>query len=703
MLLHGTQIEDGTIPGAKFTFTPGLEIDGSGNLDRTDIATVFTSSTNCASINSGTYVNTLTDGQGNLALGYGHEIRYGSLPNNNKMNVAIGAYNTISGGTGTSRGNIVLGRYQNLVGSGGGIIVDNFTFGYSMAITVNNGGTAEHNIIHGNNHSVTMQAGHDFSYNAVFGRTIGITTTAGGFKGFKYNLVAACGLMTGVDIAAGYINNTAFLSNASSGVASFDGAYLYNSLIAGNSGMTSISKLSNSAVIGTSLTNITHTGSSSWTRSAAIGTSSLTSTNRTIDNSLFLGLGAYTIGGNLANTVVAPKMKIGRGTSGALVTTGETHALGYNSANGDVVRIALPGAGGVFTKDARGNVYESDYGTTGASLYNSVFLGAKVQWAYNDNFEGSRNMFIGYHTPYEFASPTGTIDDNCFITLATYGQSIDIDSAVSAKYNFMVGRNEIDIAAGITGDMSYNVGISTMSSNYIDWDMAGSGVHDLYKNIQIGDNSAIRATASAAAGVHHNTIIGTWGGLLSLISDSQNNSIFGAENVQITGSSSGNVVIGVNSLTLTGLNNFADPATHMNRLYLNQGTGSGLPALVSGYSSLGIDNTTGEVGTFAAPSDLRLKNVSHSLNSFEAMGMIRNLNPVAFTWKDSVIAEGTENLERYGFIAQEVKDLREEFVHTAFERNGESYFGIKEKQFVPLIIAALKGIDERLNKLENKL
>jgi len=439
-MLHGSQVQDASISAAKLDFTPGLSIDGSGNLGRTDIANVFTGSTYCAAINSGAYVNILTDGQGNLALGYGHDIRYGSLPNNNKMNVAIGAYNTIFGGTGTSRGNIAMGRYQNLTASGGGIIEDNCVFGYSTAMTINAGGTGQHNIIHGGNHSINMSAAHDFSYNAVFGRTIGITTTAGGSKGFKYNLVAACGIMTGVDIAAGYINNTAFLGNASSGVASFDGAYLYNSIIAGNSGMTSISKLSNSAVIGTSLTNITHTGASSWTRSAAIATSSLTSTNRTIDNSLFLGLGAYTIGGNLANTVVAPKMKLGRGTSGALVTTGETHMLAYNSANGDVVRAALPAAGGgaFDTTATLENIYPTGSSPVFSTYGQKNTLLTSDRANYND-VAGYSNILGFYYAKITDTSSTNNTRHNTL--LSVYGELINDSAATGAKVkdNFITG------------------------------------------------------------------------------------------------------------------------------------------------------------------------------------------------------------------------------------------------------------------------
>lgn len=90
---------------------------------------------------------------------------------------------------------------------------------------------------------------------------------------------------------------------------------------------------------------------------------------------------------------------------------------------------------------------------------------------------------------------------------------------------------------------------------------------------------------------------------------------------------------------------------------------------------------------FNSTSDARLKT---NVGSLDGIGLLSNVNPVQFNWKDS-------GKKSYGVIAQEIEQILPELV-------GEREDGMKSVSYIPLIamlIDAVKKLDARVAELEN--
>lgn len=89
---------------------------------------------------------------------------------------------------------------------------------------------------------------------------------------------------------------------------------------------------------------------------------------------------------------------------------------------------------------------------------------------------------------------------------------------------------------------------------------------------------------------------------------------------------------------------------------------------------------------FNSTSDARLKT---SIESLDGIGLLSNVNPVQFNWKDS-------GKKSYGVIAQEIEQILPELI-------GEREDGMKSVHYIPLIamlIDAVKKLDARVAELE---
>lgn len=103
----------------------------------------------------------------------------------------------------------------------------------------------------------------------------------------------------------------------------------------------------------------------------------------------------------------------------------------------------------------------------------------------------------------------------------------------------------------------------------------------------------------------------------------------------------------------------------------------------SGNFTAGIITAT----DFNSTSDARLKT---SVQSLDGIGLLSNVNPVQFNWKDS-------GKKSYGVIAQEIEQILPELI-------GEREDGMKSVHYIPLIamlIDAVKKLDARVTELEN--
>ena len=128
---------------------------------------------------------------------------------------------------------------------------------------------------------------------------------------------------------------------------------------------------------------------------------------------------------------------------------------------------------------------------------------------------------------------------------------------------------------------------------------------------------------------------------------------------------------------------------------LRVGTSSSSPAL-------GEIRATNNVTAYYS-SDSRLKeNVKNIINPLEKIGSI---NGVTFDWTDKYIEEhGGEDgtfirKNDVGVIAQEIQNVIPEIV----TQRQDGYLAVKYDRITPLLIEAIKSLNEKVKKLENTI
>jgi hypothetical protein len=94
--------------------------------------------------------------------------------------------------------------------------------------------------------------------------------------------------------------------------------------------------------------------------------------------------------------------------------------------------------------------------------------------------------------------------------------------------------------------------------------------------------------------------------------------------------------------------------------------------------------------SWTGQSDIRLKDIDSEIE--DALNKVMQLRGVRFTWK----LDGTKKMQ-VGLIAQEVKEVLPEAVD--FEEGNEDYkMGVQYTDIIPLLVNAIKELNERLNK-----
>ncbi|UCD07891.1 MAG: tail fiber domain-containing protein, partial [Candidatus Aenigmatarchaeota archaeon] len=541
---------------------------------------------------------------------------------------------------------------------GSGNLVEN-------SITITGGTNALNNVVIGGNYSYLAET----QYNLQWGSSYIFSDTSQVASRIQKNII----LSWGSDIAGsdgtrvqycvqigGHDND---IGNTSTG-----NYYLFNSfLLGGNNNAINQVDVYNAGILGGQ--NNTVNG---HTDSVILGGNGITSTQ--------------------ATTVFMPKLVIGRGTGGALATTGATHSLGYNSTTGEVVR------------------------TTSSSTF----------WQPTTGLSSSYNVFMGQSAPTfstGYAFYNYAISANVFLTNNTTN-FVGGTSGLTALYNIFMGRNldvnhpggslsrglEYNLFMGVSNSITLGYTADFMQNNI--WNMSNSAwALDGYSYIKnnIASGSDIDVTGTRASGdFFDNAILGVTSidftiGALYAGRDIVNFGVIGSKNLNITNAASvsGGAVIGVSYASPTAFPIVSD-MVWLPKLKIGRGTNGAIPTTGATHY-LGIVSGTGEVvRSVAVASDERLKHITGELDLAEAMNLIRGINPIAFTW-DQDKFEDEDKGEVLGFSAQNVQSVRKELVHTIFEKDGNKYLGVKEKQLNALIIAALKNVDDRLTNLENKL
>lgn len=87
----------------------------------------------------------------------------------------------------------------------------------------------------------------------------------------------------------------------------------------------------------------------------------------------------------------------------------------------------------------------------------------------------------------------------------------------------------------------------------------------------------------------------------------------------------------------------------------------------------------------------------------DSLSLINKLQPVTYNWNDKAIELNeikSKDKKDYGLIAQEVDKIIPEVVGDMY---GGEYKGIDYIKLVPILIGAIKELNEEINELKNKI
>ena len=124
-----------------------------------------------------------------------------------------------------------------------------------------------------------------------------------------------------------------------------------------------------------------------------------------------------------------------------------------------------------------------------------------------------------------------------------------------------------------------------------------------------------------------------------------------------------------------------------------------------GTSTRRFDNIYATNSTIST-SDIRAKeNISPSTLGLD---FINDLNPVSYKWIDK--REGTDKPDQthYGIIAQEVIETLKKYGIDSLDdfggihRDGESYYGARYQEFIPILMKAVQELSEEVKDLKEK-
>lgn len=109
----------------------------------------------------------------------------------------------------------------------------------------------------------------------------------------------------------------------------------------------------------------------------------------------------------------------------------------------------------------------------------------------------------------------------------------------------------------------------------------------------------------------------------------------------------------------------------------------------------------GDVTAFGNISDKRLKNTITPINIQNALDIVNKLEPVTFTWKDSIANVSKRGTKDVGFIAQEVENLIPYAVSEFTDINTHEIFkNIKHERIIPYLVAAIQKLSKQIKDLQ---
>ena len=104
-------------------------------------------------------------------------------------------------------------------------------------------------------------------------------------------------------------------------------------------------------------------------------------------------------------------------------------------------------------------------------------------------------------------------------------------------------------------------------------------------------------------------------------------------------------------------------------------------------------------GNVTSYSDPRLKEDFQLVA--DPLGIIRKLDGGTFRWKDGIAHTQVKAGKRdYGILADQVEAVMPEIVTDSIEIDGDTYKTVSYEKLVPVLIEAIKQLEDRIKVLE---
>jgi hypothetical protein len=313
-----------------------------------------------------------------------------------------------------------------------------------------------------------------------------------------------------------------------------------------------------------------------------------------------------------------------------------------------------------------------------ASLYSNTTGSNNVGIGYaalNANTTASNNTAVGYQAGY--SNTTGAF--NTFV-----GQGAGYASTGNA--NTLVGQNAGTATTG-TNNAFFGAGAGVAVTSGASNTFLGSGL--------VGVNGSGSAVTTGSKNSILGNYSGNQGGLDIRTASNYIVLSDGDGNVRQTIDSSGNVLVGTTSASITNGGFWIAPGGGSSSAQIGHASGT---ASGNVYINFGLDVATiGSItqsGTTAVlyntTSDYRLK--ENIQDAASASALIDSLQVRQFDWK-------TDNThQRYGFIAQELVTVAPEAVHQPADP--EEMMAVDYSKLVPMLVKEIQSLRIRLAALE---
>jgi hypothetical protein len=384
--------------------------------------------------------------------------------------------------------------------------------------------------------------------------------------------------------------------------------------------------------------------------SGSVSSTNLVGTNATIASGLFTDANVTT---GTVGTLVSSNANVTTGTVGTLVSTNA------NVTTGTVGTLVSSNAN--VTTGTVGTLVSSNANVTTGTVGTLVSSTATITDA---------NVTTG--TVGTLVSSTATIT-NANVTTGTVG------TLVSSTANL----TNANVTTGTVGSLLNTNAVSTNIS---------SGT----LNLSTGLTSAnAQITNVVSTTISAGTLVGTTftGSNMSLSGDLVIGGTLTTVNITTT-----NVV---DTHITSGNINITSLATILNANVTTLTAGS---IRTSDIALTGNLVATGDITAFGNISDRRFKENIQNITTDVALGKVKSLRPVTFTWKSNIANTSKIGTDDAGFIAQEVEEVVEYAVGEFIDlESGEVYKKINHERIIPYLVGAIQKLEARITELEGKL